>query len=421
MKGDDRMDKRKRFGFIAMLACLVLVAASVIIAMFVEPEIPIIDEAHEELPITDEVYESDDENGNETIRRITSPFRINQNMPIFRFYVVYFDDGDRALRIKNQSREVVQEISELTQSHVYNNMIDSEPEIQFADWNFDGYTDIDIWRHWMDDEGEWRTRRYFWLWDTETSQFVVNEQLMELSQTGWVGQDRDLQQIRVRSLLYIGSKYFVHNYYAYEDGSYVYAGSQLRHYEVAGDIRTLTIIDTPEIDRHQEWTIEELGEIIVSAGTFWEEWWGYPVGRFSIEHISFENQDEIPEHLGRSIYLQLLPTSGFENLNDIREYLLQFYTAAWVDAELSREFAPFVEYDYILYINSARAGIVRPRWDDATHVLMEQGGGNAVVDTTVVYGAWHMPYGGSPAGEATYSITFIDGRIDSIDWYWIGP
>ena len=168
---------------------------------------------------------------------------------------------------------------------------------------------------------------------------------------------------------------------------------------------------TPE---QTEWTIEELGEKIVAAGTFWEEWWSM-TGRFNWQHFEQLDWELMPEHfaeIGMSMGI-LLPSSGFEDINDIRNYLLQYYTEAWVDAELFQDFAVFVEYDGILFINVTRAGFPRPNWETAEHVLIEQDGNHAVVETTFLHGAWHRGYEYAYPTKAVYRFTFIDGKIDA--------
>jgi len=161
------------------------------------------------------------------------------------------------------------------------------------------------------------------------------------------------------------------------------------------------------------WTIEELGETIVAAGTFWEDWWQLS-GRFT--HIDWDGSINMPEHLveerGLGMFA-LLSTSGFESIDDIRNHLLQYYTEAWADAELSRDFAIFVEYDDVLYVDGTRAGFARPNWNNATHVLVEQEGSRAVVETTFLHGAWHRGYEYAYPVRAIYRFTFIDGKIDA--------
>ena len=53
--------------------------------------------------------------------------------------------------------------------------------LEFADWNFDGITDIRL-RHW--EGGSMRNEpSLFWLWDDERQMFVENKQLMDISET----------------------------------------------------------------------------------------------------------------------------------------------------------------------------------------------------------------------------------------------
>lgn len=194
---------------------------------------------------------------------------------------------------------------------------------------------------------------------------------------------------------------------------------------------------------YYQWTVEELGETIVAAGTFWEDWW-YMRGRFgwenfeqfdwgdplpehyatsSPEHSAWlerqgvlteEYMDRFPEHLHeRGTFGILLPTSGFTSLNDIREYLLRYYTPAWIDAELHHDFSVFVEYDGVLFVDITRAGFVRPNWETATHAIIEQSDGHVTVETTVLTGAWHRePYEYVYPVETQHRFVFVDGKID---------
>lgn len=166
----------------------------------------------------------------------------------------------------------------------------------------------------------------------------------------------------------------------------------------------------PEPPPH-EWTIEALGETIVAAGTFWEDWWSMR-GAFAPEHLANEN---LPEHL-QHMYTRLLPSSGFESLDDIRDYLLQHYTEHWVNVELSGVYPPFVEFDDVLFMQGVRAGFSRSDWETATHTLVAQDGGHAVVETMVMHGAWHRyPYDDVGAVQVQYTFVFIDGRIRHVE------
>ena len=167
-----------------------------------------------------------------------------------------------------------------------------------------------------------------------------------------------------------------------------------------------------------ELSIEELGRRIETAGTFWEDWWTLS-GWFTRENIQWlDRVDEEPEvlggHPGSWGWISLESPLG----NDIHNFLMQHYTESWVNAELTRPQAPrIIEYNGILYIMGARAGLARFNWETATHVLIEQEGGHAIVETTVLFGAWHRP-DFDPMDYATEEIfrfTFINGRINSID------
>ena len=172
---------------------------------------------------------------------------------------------------------------------------------------------------------------------------------------------------------------------------------------------------------YREWSVEELGEIIVTASTFWEDWWN---GRGVFEHAEFVDWYELPLYISDTrgfAFERLLPESGLMSMDDVREFLLRYYTESWVEMALSNAIPyvgrPFVEYDGVLYVDVTRAGFPRPDWDTAEHVLMEQGNGRAMVETTVLWGSWHMlPYRGyAYPWEVIYRFTFIDGRIDTME------
>ena len=155
-----------------------------------------------------------------------------------------------------------------------------------------------------------------------------------------------------------------------------------------------------------EWTVEELGEIIVAAGTFWQEW-NFSSGRFCREHQRYPQGwnffDKCPpgtlgyirHPLCRSSYNELLPASGFSNLNDIRDYLLQYYTPDMTDNILGIYDAPFVEYAGNLYINIARADGM-PLWETATHTITHRVGCLVFVESIVYHESWE---GGRPTED----------------------
>jgi len=192
------------------------------------------------------------------------------------------------------------------------------------------------------------------------------------------------------------------------------SGNEIDYYTSSNNFESsnTTIESTPSHSPPSEpssyRTIEELGRTIVAAGTFWEHWWDLS-GKFAHEHIVFDEWDENPEHL-RGIYHRLLPSSGLESLDSVHSYLSQYYTQEWIVRELSSDFAPFVEYNGELYIHTARASFPSPRWETATHILVEQDSNHAIVETTVSVAIWYA-YTVEP-WEVIWPFTIIGGRID---------
>ena len=142
----------------------------------------------------------------------------------------------------------------------------------------------------------------------------------------------------------------------------------------------------------EEETLEALGEIIVTAGLFWEEWSGSRAGRFAWENFVTWYDTPIILHLYEMDFLQLLPASGFESLSDIRSYLYQFYTESFLDRLLIyREFPPIVEYNNVLFSFAKRPLFSQPRWESAIHYLFELDGSRAVVEASVLHSTFfHM-------------------------------
>jgi len=201
----------------------------------------------------------------------------------------------------------------------------------------------------------------------------------------------------------------------------------------------LATIGEQSLTPSYDWTIEELGATIIAASSFWDDWWSLR-GMFAWdEHIDdstwyyWVEQPEHPRSSGLSI---LLPSSGFDSLNDIGVYLLQFYTQSWVDRELLGEGTPieetggilfgspwaFEEYDGVLYIATARYGSMRPDWTTATHNIVQNDDNHMIVVETIVTAYDHRG-SGDEMPTATFHFTFIDGKIESGIgiWTWPGP
>jgi hypothetical protein len=195
----------------------------------------------------------------------------------------------------------------------------------------------------------------------------------------------------------------------------------------------------PTIEAHESeyeqtphiFSITELGETITAAGAFWEDWWNHR-GVFSFENVGIpawddweaspEQRSVMPDYLaerGQSLGL-LLPTSGFESISDIRNYLSQYYTPTWIEASFDEGIPytgiPFAEYEGTLYVDITRAGFPRPNWETATHALIEQDDNHAIVETTVLWGSWHRePYDDAYPWEVLYRFTFINGKIETVE------
>jgi len=209
------------------------------------------------------------------------------------------------------------------------------------------------------------------------------------------------------------------------------------------------------VDNEADIILEKFGEIIVEAGVFWDDWLGGGY-RFSYEHVS--SWDDTPEYMAYLGFRKILPSSGFENLENIKSYLLQFYTESWVDNILNQELPSlaefnsgellglplFIEYDGELYMYFERLGFPRLKWQTAIHYLLELEDSYVVVKTSVLESPFfHMLPGltftnsreeffrelqeliltgnyvhpttlsENLVQEAFYHFTFINGKIDN--------
>jgi len=177
---------------------------------------------------------------------------------------------------------------------------------------------------------------------------------------------------------------------------------------------------------YRVWIVEELGETIVAAGKFWASWWG---GGGSIDWMRYvlwgEERTVFPPTSINRHYTQISCLSGFSGMDDIWNYLLQYFTEAWLERRFDIDNPPFIEYGGSLFMEHMRYGAVTTRWNASPrHILIEQEGGHAVVQTTALIGGWGIMYaegmtlqeakGQGFIEEVTYYFTFMDGRIDSI-------
>ncbi|MCL2356637.1 MAG: hypothetical protein FWC70_05685 [Defluviitaleaceae bacterium] len=196
------------------------------------------------------------------------------------------------------------------------------------------------------------------------------------------------------------------------------------------------------IGRTLPWAIEELESAIVGATNFWEGWWnraGTFGGSFDSAHWGGwgPGSDVFIEGVTDIGYIELLPSSGFANLDDIRNHLAIYFTDDRIEYELSREIPAFIEHDGLLFVHVSRwigyspnvhvpvwrTFTHEPQWDTATFVLVDRDGKHhAVVEMTVERHSWanvEMPVDGGDAlpgeiDEVRVRFTFADGRISDI-------
>jgi len=151
-----------------------------------------------------------------------------------------------------------------------------------------------------------------------------------------------------------------------------------------------------------EGMMEELHAHIAAAGDFWEDWWNLR-GAFDYAHITEGPNDPV--------FAELQPTSGFANFAALRTHLLQYYTEAWLDANLHYH---FMEQDGMLLIATARAGFARPDWSTlAVRRVVHDGQFATHAEVAVTYGSWHRDADEQGPHEVIYRFTFVDGRIDT--------
>ena len=151
--------------------------------------------------------------------------RINPNMPEFTFHRIlgaYIPDPwldipsprEVSIIIKDEHGNVIQSILDLIQNYRHATL--SFGEIEFADFNFDGYLDMRLTR-WHDGGESSRMIDYVWLWDIQNSQFVLNDQLTRLDTAG-ITANQDTRQIETWIRHSDGC---TTSFYEYNDGEFI--------------------------------------------------------------------------------------------------------------------------------------------------------------------------------------------------------
>ena len=154
-------------------------------------------------------------------------------------------------------------------------------------------------------------------------------------------------------------------------------------------------------------SLAQLSATIMAAGQFWEDWWAFEgIFTFTDGYGIFVATD--PDFPGTGMsFSPLLPASGFSNLEDVRSYLSQYYSAHLAESEMAHI---FIMYEGVLHFANARAGFPRFDWTDATFELVEEINGATVVEATVRHGYFIL----DPGGYVTLRFYMVDGRIDYV-------
>jgi len=149
---------------------------------------------------------------------------------------------------------------------------------------------------------------------------------------------------------------------------------------------------------------------------FWEDFfWIRGIFEYKHHDNSARLQGNHPQHL--ESWTALSPTSGFTNVNDVRAFLLQYYTEAWIDSLLYGDYPPFVDYKSVLYMRAGVSGPsseARPDWTTSTHKMVEQANNIIIIETTVLFGTWDwfLFENDVYSFKTTKRFKLINGRID---------
>lgn len=167
--------------------------------------------------------------------------RVHEDMPLFTFQrkitgfregIGYYNPllGDAwviSIYITDEDGNLVQEIANLLQLGFWMEEPDAFDEFRgiagttywprFADFNFDGYQDMSLLQI-VGGTGRWQPA-YYWLWDRELGQFVLNEQLMYIGHMSGVFANAETQQLiaSVRG----GPNNHIRYFYEYVNGEFI--------------------------------------------------------------------------------------------------------------------------------------------------------------------------------------------------------
>ena len=162
----------------------------------------------------------------------TTTLRIHEDLPEFTFTRIvsndttieaasgYFDlEPIRVdIKIEDGDGNIIQSISDISQNRTF-----IRENLTFDDYNFDGYLDMRL-RRWQDGAGALLADDYFWLWDKDSTQFVLNGQLMDIGQAVSLRADQETRRISIVHRgrgIDIGGSDPIILYYEYLNGEFV--------------------------------------------------------------------------------------------------------------------------------------------------------------------------------------------------------
>jgi len=209
---------------------------------------------HEEKPVyfkeDDRQEASDITEENLAVTQITT-VRIHPDMPEFSItrligdYINDVEDWIPAAReitliVSDESGNVIQTIAGITQSNIFENIFFDEPT--FDDYNFDGYLDMRLHRY-NPGAGGMLSEYYFWLWDSELGEFVLNWQLIYMGRAAYFSANHDRQQLLSWNRWSAGSEQFWSYYEYIGNGDFKLVMTEELSFKVDYDHWLVTITD----------------------------------------------------------------------------------------------------------------------------------------------------------------------------------
>jgi len=148
---------------------------------------------------------------------------INYDMPKFMFVLNGFYGGNdelefavsiKDIKIYDNSGNHIQTIDSLNTFLWWKPISDSD--FSFDDWNNDGFLDISLFRIPGGSMGNRPT--YYWLWDSQSQQFIENRELYALSENSFVS----LDDYKIKASTKKDHSTLVDAYFKFENGKLIF-------------------------------------------------------------------------------------------------------------------------------------------------------------------------------------------------------